>query len=319
METVVKQEPRVTKSRFDETLKIWMSGKLIRWEDATTHVATHALHYGSAVFEGIRAYKTERGTTIWGLKQHIRRLLDSAKIYRMPMPFTQEQIELACAEVVISNNMDEAYLRPLLYRGYNSLGVHPRECPTECVVIPLRWGKYLGPEALEMGVDVMISSWTRIAPNTLPALAKSAANYANSHLTVVDANNFGFTEGIALDASGYVSEGSGENVFVIRDGKMITPPLGASVLPGITRGCVLQLARELEIPVVEGLIPREMLYIADEVFFCGTAAEITPVRSVDKVVIGEGKAGPYTRKLQKAFFDLIEGRRDDKLGLHYWL
>lgn len=309
----------MAKSRFDETLKIWMSGKLIKWEDATTHVATHALHYGSAVFEGIRAYKTDRGTTIWGLKQHIRRLFDSAKIYRMPVPFTPEQIELACAEVVISNGMDEAYLRPLFYRGYHSLGVHPRDCPTECVIIPLRWGKYLGPEALELGVDVMVSSWTRIAPNTLPALAKSAANYANSHLTVVDATNFGFTEGIALDASGYVSEGSGENVFVIRDGKMVTPPLGASVLPGITRSCVLQLAQELEIPVVEGLIPREMLYIADEVFFCGTAAEITPVRSVDKVTVGEGKAGPHTRRLQKAFFDLIEGRRDDKLGLHYWL
>ncbi|MBK6765792.1 MAG: branched-chain amino acid transaminase [bacterium] len=319
METTLKQEPRVAKSRFDETLKIWMSGKLIRWEDATTHVATHALHYGSAVFEGIRAYKTDRGTTIWGLKQHIRRLFDSAKIYRMPMPFRPDQIELACAEVVISNNMDEAYLRPLFYRGYHSLGVHPRECPTECVIIPLRWGKYLGAEALEQGVDVMVSSWTRIAPNTLPALAKSAANYANSHMTVVDAQNFGFTEGIALDINGYISEGSGENVFVVRDGKIVTPPLGASVLPGITRGCVIQLAQELGIPLVESLVPREMLYIADEVFFSGTAAEITPVRSVDKVTIGEGKAGPLTKKIQTAYFDLIQGRRDDALGLHYWL
>ncbi len=309
----------MAKSRFDETLQIWMSGELIKWEDATTHVATHALHYGSAVFEGIRAYKTERGTTIWGLKQHIRRLFDSAKIYRMPVPFTQEQIILACKEVVESNNMDEAYLRPLLYRGYNSLGVHPKECPTECVIIPLRWGKYLGPEALELGVDVMISTWTRIAPNTLPALAKSAANYANSILTVVDAQVLGFTEGIALDTNGYVSEGSGENIFVIRDGKIVTPPLGASVLPGITRGCIMQIAREMNIPITEGLIPRELLYIADEVFFTGTAAEVTPVRSVDKVSIGEGKAGPLTRKIQAAFFDLIEGRREDSLGLHYWL
>ncbi|MCB9366993.1 MAG: branched-chain amino acid transaminase [Calditrichaeota bacterium] len=319
METTLQQERKVAKSRFDETLKIWMSGKLIHWEEATVHIATHALHYGSAVFEGIRAYKTERGTTIWGLKAHIRRLLDSAKIYRMPMPFTQEQIELACAEVVLANNMDEAYLRPLIYRGYHSLGVHPRECPTECSIIPLRWGKYLGAEALEMGVDVMVSSWNRIAPNTMPALAKSAANYANSQLHVIDATNFGFVEGIALDTNGYISEGSGENVFVIRDGKIVTPPLGASVLPGITRGCVLQLAHELNIPITEGLVPREMLYIADEVFFSGTAAEITPVRSVDKVVVGEGKAGPITKKIQTAYFDLIQGRRDDALGLHYWL
>ena len=319
METTIEKEPRVAKSRFDETLKIWMSGKLIKWEDATTHVATHALHYGSAVFEGIRAYKTPRGTTIWGLKPHIRRLFDSAKIYRMPMPFTREQIELACAETVISNNMDEAYLRPLFYRGYHSLGVHPKECPTECVIIPLRWGKYLGPEALEIGVEVTISTWTRIAPNTLPALAKSAANYANSILTVVDAQNYGFTEGIALDTNGYVSEGSGENIFVIRDGKIVTPPLGASVLPGITRGCIIQIAKELGYPVTEGLIPRELLYVADEVFFTGTAAEVTPVRSVDKVQIGAGNRGPITNEIQTAFFDLIEGRREDTLGLHYWL
>jgi branched-chain amino acid aminotransferase len=309
----------VGKSRFDESLKIWMNGEMVDWHKATIHVASHALHYGSAAFEGIRAYKTPRGTTIWALKAHIRRLFDSAKIYRMPIKWTHEQIEQACADVCKVNGMDESYIRPLVYRGYSSLGVHPRECPIDACVIPLRWGKYLGPEALEYGVDVLVSSWTRIAPNTLPALAKSIANYANSQLTVIDAQNFGFTEGIALDANGYVSEGSGENVFVVRDGRIVTPPLGASVLPGITRGCVIQLCKELNIPLYEQLVPREMLYIADEVFFSGTAAEITPIRSVDKVVVGAGKAGPITKQIQEAYFDLINARRDDSLGHHYWI
>jgi branched-chain amino acid aminotransferase len=307
------------KSKFDESLKIWMNGKMLDWNDATVHITIHALHYGSAVFEGIRAYDTPKGSAIVGLRQHIRRLFDSAKIYRMPVKYTREEIEKACVEVCRINKMEEAYLRPLLYRGYNSLGVHPRECPVDISIIPLRWGKYLGSEALEQGVDVCVSSWTRIAPNTMPALAKSSANYMNSQLITIDAVNFGFTEGIALNADGYVSEGSGENIFVVRDGAIMTPPLGASVLPGITRNAIIKLCREMDIQVTEGLIPRELLYVADEVFFTGTAAEVTPIRSIDKVAIGSGKAGPITLSLQKAYFDIIEGKREDTLNLlHYY-
>jgi branched-chain amino acid aminotransferase len=306
------------KSKFDESLKIWMNGQMVDWKDATIHIATHAMHYGSSVFEGIRAYKTPKGSVIVGLTQHIRRLFDSAKIYRMPVTFTREQIEKACVEVCQVNKMEEAYLRPLLYRGYSSLGVHPQECPIDISVIPLRWGKYLGTEALEQGVDVCVSSWNRIAPNTLPALAKSAANYMNSQLINVDARNLGFTEGIALNSEGYVSEGSGENIFVARDGVVLTPPLGSSVLPGITRGAIIQLCHELNIPLRETTIPREMLYIADEVFFTGTAAEVTPIRSVDKVSVGSGKPGPITLNLQKSLFEMIDGKREDKLKLLYY-
>lgn len=306
-------------SRFDESLKIWMNGKLVDWHDATVHICIHALHYGSALFEGIRCYNTDKGPAILGLQQHIRRLTDGAKIYRMPLTYTNAQLEQACVDVCKVNNMTEAYLRPLVYRGYYALGVHPTNCPIDVSVIPMRWGKYLGAEALEQGVDVCVSSWTRIAPNTLPALAKSVANYANSQLITIDAKNMGFVEGIALDTNGYVSEGSGENIFCVRDGKLVTPPLGNSVLPGITRSIVLTLCKDLGIPVVEGMLPREMLYIADEVFFTGTAAEITPIRSVDHVQVGAGKAGPVTRQLQAAFFDIINGKRADQLGVLTYL
>ncbi len=302
-------------SKFDESLKIWMNGSIVAWKDATVHVTVHALHYGSAIFEGIRCYKTPKGSAIVGLKQHIRRMFDSAKIYRMPVKFSPAQLEQACIDICKVNNMDEAYLRPLLYRGYYALGVHPTECPIDVAVIPLRWGRYLGSEALDNGVDVCVSSWTRIAPNTLPALAKSGANYANSQLIVIDAKANGFAEGIALDVAGYVSEGSGENIFVVRDGCLITPPLGASVLPGITRQTILALARDIGVPVEISLIPREMLYIADEVFFTGTASEVTPIRSVDHVVVGAGKPGPITMKLQKAYFDIIDGRHPDITGI----
>lgn len=302
-------------SKFDESLKIWMNGRLVPWHEATVHICVHALHYGSALFEGIRSYKTSKGAAILGLPQHIRRMTDGAKIYRMNIPYTAPQLEQACIDVVRENKMEDAYLRPLVYRGYYALGVHPSDCPIDVSVIPLRWGKYLGAEALDNGVDVCVSSWTRIAPNTLPALAKSIANYANSQLIVMDARSNGYVEGIALDTAGYVSEGSGENVFVIRDGKLVTPPLGNSVLPGITRTIVLHLAKEQGMAVVEGPIPRELLYIADEVFFTGTAAEITPIRSVDRQVIGEGKAGPFTKQLQKAYFELIDGQRPDPIGV----
>ncbi len=306
-------------SKFDESLKVWMNGKVVEWKDATVHITIHALHYGSALFEGIRCYKTPKGSAIVGLKHHIRRLFDGAKIYRMPVKFKPAEIEQACIDICHANQMDEAYLRPLLYRGYYALGVHPSECPIDASVIPLRWGRYLGSEALDNGVDVCVSSWTRIAPNTLPALAKSVANYANSQLIVIDAREMGFVEGIALDSNGYVSEGSGENIFCVRDGMLTTPPLGASVLPGITRNIILQLAKELNIPIEVGLIPREMLYIADEVFFTGTASEVTPIRSVDKVQVGAGKPGPVTLKLQRAYFDLIEGKRPDTLGMLTYL
>lgn len=302
-------------SKFDEKLKIWMNGKMVNWNDATVHVAVHALHYGSSVFEGIRCYKTPDGSIIFGLKEHIRRLFDSAKIYRMDTKWTREDIEKACIEVCHVNSLDACYLRPLLYRGYYSLGVFPDQCPIDAVVIPLRWGKYLGADALEKGIEVCVSSWTRIAPNTLPALAKAGANYMNSQLIKIDAMALGFDEGIALDQNGFVSEGSGENLFLVRDGILWTPPLCGSILPGITRQAVLNLAREMNIPTLIEVIPREMLYIADEVFFTGTAAELTPIRSVDKVVVGEGKPGPMSRRLQEALFDLIEGRRPDPHGM----
>ena len=308
----------MAKSKFDETLKIWMNGQMVAWKDATVHVAVHALHYGSSVFEGIRCYDTPKGRMILGLRQHIRRLLDSAKIYRMECTFSQEQLEGACVEVVRANDMQEAYLRPLLYRGYYALGVYPDQCPIDAVVMPLRWGKYLGDEALERGIDVCVSSWGRMAPNTLPALAKSGANYMNSQLIKIDAIRLGIEEGIALDMHGYVSEGSGENIFLVRNGTLHTPPLCSSILPGITREAILTLAEELNIPTKVEEIPREMLYISDEVFFTGTAAELTPIRSIDKVEVGKGKPGPVTRRLQEAYFDLINGKRSDPRGILYY-
>jgi branched-chain amino acid aminotransferase len=292
-----------------------MNGKMVPWKEANVHIAVHAIHYGSSVFEGIRCYKTPTGSIIFGLKQHIRRLFDSAKIYRMEPTHTREDLEKACIQVCRENKLDECYLRPLLYRGYYSLGVFPDLCPIDACVMPLRWGKYLGAEALEKGIEVCVSSWTRIAPNTLPALAKAGANYMNSQLIKIDAMALGFDEGIALDKNGMVSEGSGENLFLVRDGILWTPPLGGSILPGITRQAILDLAKDYGIPVTIEPMPREMLYIADEVFFTGTAAELTPIRSVDKVPVGPGKPGPVTLKLQAGLFDLIEGRRPDPAGL----
>lgn len=299
------------------TEKIWHNGTLIPWNDAKIHVLAHVLHYGSSVFEGIRCYSTPAGPAIFRGPEHMRRLLDSAKIYRMVIPFAAEQLNAAAHDLVRSNKMESCYIRPIAFRGYGDLGVMPtKDTPIETFMACWEWGKYLGPEAMEQGVDVCVSSWTRIAPNTLPALSKAGANYMNSQLIRMEANANGYAEGIALDAAGYVSEGSGENVFVVRDGKILTPPLGASVLPGITRDSVLTLARDLDIPVIETLIPRELLYVADELFFTGTAAEVSPVRSVDKITVGSGKRGPITQKLQEAFFAIVEGRAEDKRG---WL
>ena len=299
------------------TAKIWHNGRFIRWEEATIHVLSHVVSYGTSVFEGIRCYATPSGPAVFRLREHVRRLVDSAKIYRMEnLGFSAAQLAEAMLEVVRVNKMDSCYIRPIVIRGYGEMGVNPLKNPIEVYIACWSWGKYLGEAALAEGVDVCVSSWTRIAPNTLPALAKAGANYMNSQLVKMEALANGYSEGIALDANGYVSEGSGENIFVVRDGKIHTPPLGASVLPGITRDSVLTLARELGIPLVETIIPREMLYIADEVFFSGTAAEITPIRSIDRIPIGKGRRGPVAEKLQKEFFAVINGTRKDQ---HGWL
>jgi branched-chain amino acid aminotransferase len=298
------------------TEKIWHNGRFIAWDEARIHVLSHVVSYGSSVFEGIRCYETENGPAIFRLKEHIRRLLDSAKIYRIPLEYSASQLADAMVELVRVNGLRSCYLRPIVLRGYGGVGVLPVNNPTEIFLACWEWGKYLGEEALAQGVDVCISSWNRIAPNTLPALAKAGANYMNSQLIRMEAHLNGYAEGIALDADGTISEGSGENIFVIRDGVIHTPPLASSVLPGITRDTVVALADDLDIPLVETVIPREMLYIADEVFFTGTAAEVTPVRSVDKVLVGAGKRGPLTKRLQDAFFEIVEGRVADRRG---WL
>src|SRR5436305_9756362 len=295
---------------LQKTEKIWHNGKLIRWEDATIHVMSHVVHYGSSVFEGVRCYVPSSGPAIFRAHEHIQRLLDSAKIYRMDLPFSREELVSAMVDVVNTNGVWPCYLRPIVFRGYGDAGVSPNNCPVETYVVNYPWGKYLTQD--DAGVDVCISSWTRIAPNTLPALAKAGANYMNSQLIRMDAMANGYVEGIALDTNGYVSEGSGENIFVVRNGILQTAPLGNSVLPGITRDSVLKIARDLGIPVAEAGIPREMLYIADEVFFTGTAAEITPIRSVDRISVGDGSVGPITRKLQREFFAIVRGEKPDK-------
>src|SRR5690348_9087104 len=297
------------------TEKIWHNGRFIAWDDAKIHVLSHVTSYGSSVFEGIRCYATANGPAIFRVREHIRRLLDSAKIYRIEVKYATDELADAMAELVRVNRLQSCYFRPIVLRGYGDVGVLPNN-PTEVYIACWRWGKYLGEEALAEGVDVCVSSWTRIAPNTLPALAKAGANYMNSQLVKMEALANGYSEGIALDANGYVSEGSGENIFVVRDGRIHTPPLGASVLPGITRDTVLTLAHEMGIPLVETIIPREMLYIADEVFFSGTAAEITPIRSIDRIPVGKGRRGPIAEKLQKEFFAVINGTKPDR---HRWL
>ena len=299
------------------TEKIWCNGKFIDWDDARVHVLSHVIHYGSSVFEGIRCYETTVGPAIFRLREHVRRLADSAKIYRMDaLAFSQEVLADAMLELVRVNHMKSCYIRPIVFRGYGDVGVNGMKNPIEVYMACWEWGKYLGDEALASGVDVCVSSWTRIAPNTLPALAKAGANYMNSQLIKMEAITNGYSEGIALDTSGAVSEGSGENLFVIRDGILITPPLGASVLPGITRDTILKLAKDLGIPTEQQQIPREMLYIADELFFSGTAAEVTPIRSVDRITIGSGKRGPVTEAIQKEFFAIVNGTKPDR---HGWL
>jgi branched-chain amino acid aminotransferase len=297
---------------------IWQNGKLVPWEKATVHVLAHALHYGSTVFEGVRAYATPQGPIIFRLRDHTRRLFDSAKIYHIDIPYSPADISAACKEIVTSNDLVRgAYLRPFAFRGYGEIGVAPKNMPpVETVVAAFEWGAYLGAEGLENGIDVCVSSWQRLAPNTIPALGKAAGNYLSSQLISMEAKRLGFAEGIGLATDGTVSEGAGENLFLIRDGVIYTPGLTSSILQGITRDTVITLAREHGFEVREQAIPREFLYLADEIFLTGTAAEITPVRSVDHTSIGAGKRGPITAALQAAFFGLFSGKTADKWG---WL
>jgi branched-chain amino acid aminotransferase len=297
---------------------IWFNGKLIPWEQATVHVLAHALHYGSSVFEGVRAYETPKGVAIFRLREHTQRLFDSAKIHRIVLPFQPEQINEACRQTVAANALARgAYIRPIAFRGYGEIGVAPKiDPPVDVAIAAWEWGKYLGKESEEAGVDVCISSWQRVAPNTIPALAKAGGNYVSSQLISQEAKRLGFAEGIGLAPDGTVSEGAGENLFMVKDGVLYTPALAHSVLGGITRDTVMRLARERGIEIREIAIPREMLYIADELFFTGTAVEVTPIRSVDRLTIGAGRRGPVTETLQKAFFGLFTGATPDKWG---WL
>lgn len=296
--------------------RIWMDGRLIPWDQATVHVGAHALHYGSSVFEGIRAYKTGDGPAIFCLEPHLVRFFHSARIYCMELPYSQAEIRQAIVDTVRANGHTACYIRPLAFRGAGGLSINPQTCPVQVAILTLEWGRYLGPEALEQGVDVGVSSWGRMAPNTFPAMAKIGGQYINSQLIVMEAARHGYVEGIALDAGGFVSEGSGENIFVVADGTILTPPLASSVLRGVTRRCIMALAADLGIPLREERLPRELLYVADEVFFSGTAAEITPVRSVDGIVVGNGRRGPITERLQQEFFGIVEGRLPDR---HGWL
>jgi branched-chain amino acid aminotransferase len=299
-----------------KTEKIWHNGKFINWDDAKLHVLSHVVGYGSSVFEGIRAYETPQGPAIFRVQDHMQRLINSARIYRMELPYSVEDFSNTACELVRINKMGACYIKPLVLRGYGEVGVNPLNCPVESYMACWAWGSYLGPDALAKGVDVCVSSWTRIAPNTLPAMSKAGANYMNSQLIRMEAIVNGYTEGIALDADGHVSEGSGMNIFLVHNGTLYTPPLAASILPGITRDSITKLAADLELPVKESVIPREMLYIADEVFIVGTAVEVTPIRSIDKMVIGKGSMGPITRKIQEEFFAITSGKKADH---HNWL
>jgi len=302
--------------------KVWKNGEFIDWNDAKIHVMSHVVNYGSSVFEGIRCYETSKGPAVFRLKEHMQRLVNSAKIYRMDSAFTRDQFCDAAVELIRMSDLEHCYLRPIIVRGLNdenpSFGVNPFPAPIDSYIATWQWGKYLGEEAIENGIDVCVSSWTRITTNSMPAMAKAGANYMNSQLIKMEAILGGFSEGIALDDRGFVSEGSGENIFLVNGGKLITPPLGASVLPGITRDSVVQIARELGIEVVETNIQRAALYLADEVFFTGTAAEITPIRAVDRITIGAGKRGPVTKLLQEEFFKIIDATRPAPFGAD-WL
>jgi branched-chain amino acid aminotransferase len=293
--------------------EVWHNGEFLKWDDARVHVMSHVLHYGSSVFEGIRCYKTERGPAIFRLREHMQRLLNSAKIYRMEHPWTLDELCEGAINLVGRSGIEQCYLRPIMFRSLDeahpSFGVNPFPNPMACYIGAWDWGKYLGDAAIEQGVEVCVSSWNRLTPNSMPAMAKAGSNYMNSQLIKMEAITNGYAEGIALDDRGYVSEGSGENIFLVHEGKVITPPLASSILPGITRDSVIEICRELEIPLVEAVIQRAALYVCDELFFTGTAAEVTPIRSVDRIQVGEGKRGPITERIQKAYFEITSGKR----------
>ena len=289
---------------------IWMNGRLVKWDDARLHVLSHVVHYGSSWFEGIRCYETTKGPAVFRLAEHVDRLFDSVKIYRTEIPYTKQQILDAILETIRTNAMRACYIRPVVYRGYGDVGVNPTGCPVDVAIAVWEWGAYLGSEALASGIDVMISTWNRPAPNTFPTMAKAGGNYLVSQLMKVEAVQAGFAEAIATDVTGYVSEGSGENLFLVKDGAIYTPPISSSLLPGITRASVLRIAQEAGYAVKETQIPREMVYVVDELFFTGTAAEITPIRSVDRVTVGSGKPGPVTLDLQRRFFDIVKDAKD---------
>ena len=301
---------------FPGTGKIWMNGTLVDWNDAKIHVASHVVHYGSGVFEGARCYDTVNGPACFRLDAHMRRLIDSARIYRMDVPYDQATLTKAVVDLIKVNAFRACYIRPLIYRGYHELGVDPKGCPVDVAIMLWEWGAYFTKDAIELGLDVKVSTWARIAPNTMPGMAKSVANYANSQLIKMEAVAEGYAEGIALDTQGNLSEGSGQNVFIIRDGVIHTPPVGSSILSGITRDSVITIARDLGFEVREQVLPREMLYIADEVFFVGTAVEVTPIKSVDRITIGNGRRGPITEALQQRFFAIVRGEAPDT---HAWL
>ena len=300
----------------DTASKIWIDGNMVDWKDANIHVLSHVVHYGTSVFEGIRASKNEKGVAVFRLKEHVQRLFDSAKIYKIDIPFTQEEIEEAILETVRVNDLDGCYIRPIVFRGYGELGVNPLKCPVNVVIAAWEWGSYLGEEGMANGVDIGISSWRKPAPDTFPALAKCGANYMNSQLAKLEAIDNGYDEAIMLDYEGHVSEGSGENIFLVEGEKLFTPAMSSSNLKGITRDTIMTLARDLGYEVVEEIISRERLYSADEVFFTGTAAEVTPIRSIDHRTIGAGKRGPISEKLQTTFFDVVEAKSEDKYN---WL
>ena len=301
---------------FPGTGKIWMNGSLVDWADAKIHIASHVVHYGSGVFEGARCYDTVTGPACFRLDAHMRRLFDSARIYRMDVPFDQQTLTDAVIDLIKVNQFKACYIRPLIYRGYDTLGVHPAACPVDVAILLWEWPAYFTKEATEEGIDVKISTWARNAPNTTPAMAKSVANYANAQLIKMEAVVDGYAEAIALDTYGNLSEGSGQNLFIVRDGIIRTPPIGNSVLSGITRDCVITLAHDLGFEVREQTMPRETLYMADEVFFVGTAVEVTPIRSVDRIAVGRGRRGPITEALQQRFFQIVRG---DSPDTHGWL
>jgi branched-chain amino acid aminotransferase len=301
---------------FDESGKIWFNGELVDWKDAKIHVLSHVVHYGSSVFEGIRCYNTKKGPAIFRLREHAQRLINSGKIYRMDIPYSVEELSDAIIETVKANSLKECYIRPIAFRGYKELGVYPLNCPMETVIAAWGWGQYLGEEALEQGVDIGVSTWRRMAPDTMPNMAKAGSNYMNSQLAKVESVMNGYDEAIMLDYHGLVGEGSGENIFIVRDGTIYTPPVSSSLLGGITRDSIIQMARDMGLEVKEEQMPREMLYIANEAFLTGTAAEVSPVRSVDKITVGAGKRGEITKKLQDKFFDVVNAKCEDE---HGWL